>query len=175
MTNSLRDPKLGPGGLRSFLTSTLPDARLTDATINGAYDPLLIVQTMHMIAAFAFANGDMRQSYEALYGGFKKYYAEQRGQWDALDLVFVFCVGASGPQFDEFCSSVETDVYFCRKFVIPLAAPLGASLARLPFLPLTPPCARPVIAAGLSADVSPAMQRPHHAGEVPRGPARAQP
>jgi exonuclease SbcC len=138
MPSSPRDPDLGSGGLRTFLTHALPDARLTDAVVNAAYEPLLLMRTGHVIAAFAFANGDMRQSYEALYGGFKHYYAEQRGQWDALDLAFVFCVQPSAPQLDQFCSTVETDVYFCRKFVVPMAAPLGASLARLPFLPLSP-------------------------------------
>jgi exonuclease SbcC len=123
--------------VRAFLGSVLPDARITDAAINPEYRPVLLMQTKHVMAVFAFANGDMRQSYEALYGSFKKYYTEQQGQWDALDLTFVFCVHLEDPQLDQFCSSVETDVYFCRKFVIPLVTPLGASLARLPFLPLT--------------------------------------
>jgi exonuclease SbcC len=90
------------------------------------------------MAAFAFSNGDIRKSYETIYSSFKKYYTEQHGQWDTLDLAFVFCVKPDIPNLDQFCSSVETDVYFCRKFVIPLAQPLGLSLARLPFLPLTP-------------------------------------
>lgn len=123
--------------VRAFLGSVLPDARLTDATVNSEYQPLLLMRTKHVMAAFAFANSDMRQSYEALYGSFKRYYAEQQGQWDALDLAFVFCVQLEAPQLDEFCSNVETDVYFCRKFVVPLATPVGPSLARLPFLPLT--------------------------------------
>lgn len=90
------------------------------------------------MAAFAFTNGDSRASYGALYEKFKIYYAEQRGQWDKLDLTFVFCVPPTLPNLDQFCSRIETDVYFCRKFVVPLAEPLGDSLARLPFLPLTP-------------------------------------
>src|SRR6202051_3540473 len=58
--------------------------------------------------------------------------------WDALDLAFVFCVKPGVTNLDQFCSTIETDVYFCRKFVVPLSSPLSASLARLPFLPLTP-------------------------------------
>jgi exonuclease SbcC len=80
----------------------------------------------------------MQKSYEALYGSFKKYYAAQEGRWDDLDLAFVFCVQPGEAQLDRFCSHVETDVYFCRKFVVPLLDPLRVSLARLPFLPLTP-------------------------------------
>ena len=138
MPSSPHDPNLGPGGVRTFLANVLPEAVLTDAAVNPAYEPLLLMQTRHVIAAFAFANCDVRQSYEALYAGFKNYYVEQRGEWDTLDLAFVFCVQPSVPQLHQFCSYVETDVLFCRKFVVPLAAPLGASLAGLPFLPLTP-------------------------------------
>jgi len=124
--------------LRTYLEGVLPDSRLTDATVDPRYQPLLLLQTKHVMAAFAFSNGDLRKSYEALYGSFKSYYSEQRGQWDTFDLAFVFCVRPSMPNLDEFCSNVETDVYFCRKFVVPLSLPLGASLARLPFLPLMP-------------------------------------
>ena len=90
------------------------------------------------MAGFAFSNGDMSKSYDAQYGKFKTYFTENRVLWDALDLAFVFCVEPGVPNLDQFCSTVETDVYFCRKFVVPLASPLRALLARLPFLPLTP-------------------------------------
>src|SRR2546428_12746090 len=114
MPSSPHDPNLNAVGLRAFLANVLPDAQLTDAALNAAYEPLLLVQTNHILAAFAFANGDMRQSYETLYGSFKNYYAQQRGRWDALDLAFVFCVRQGPPQLDQFYSTVETDVYFCR-------------------------------------------------------------
>jgi exonuclease SbcC len=90
------------------------------------------------MAAFAFSNGDLRKSYDALYRSFKEYYAIQRKEWDALDLAFVFCVRPELPDLDKFCSNVETDVYFCRKFVVSLTHPIGDALARLPFLPLIP-------------------------------------
>jgi exonuclease SbcC len=122
--------------VRDILASILPNAQLSDAAVHPEYQPLLLMRTKHIMAAFAFANGDIPKSYEVLYGSFKKYYAAQQGQWDALDLSFVFCVKPGFPQIDHFCSNVETDVYFCRKFVVPLVAPLGAALARLPFLPL---------------------------------------
>lgn len=130
--------------LRTYLESVLPDAKLTNVTVDSAYQPLLLLQTKHVMATFAFSNGDMRKSYDALYEGFKNYYAGQRGQWDALDLSFVFCAQPDVSNLDQFCSYVETDVYFCRKFVVPLSLPLGASLARLPFLPLTPLHGRPL-------------------------------
>ena len=113
--------------VRAFLASVVPNAQLTDAAVNSEHQPLLLMRTQHAMAVFAFANGDMRNSYETLYGSFKNYYTEQKGHWDALDLAFVFCVEPGAPQLDQFCSNVETDVYFCRKFVVPLATPLGPS------------------------------------------------
>jgi len=122
--------------VRTFLENSLPDAHLTEALVSQECQPLLLMRTQH--AMVAFATGHFQKSYETLYESFKRYYAEQEGQWDALDLAFVFCVYPDFPQLDQFCSIVETDVYFCRKFVIPIIEPIEASLARLPFLPLTP-------------------------------------
>ena len=124
--------------VRTFIGKFLPDASLTDVLVSSDYRPLLIMRTQHVMAAFAFANDSMQKSYEILYESFKGYYAEQQGQWDALDLAFVFCVYPDSPQLDQFCSIVETDVYFCRKFVVPIIEPMESSLSRLPFLPLTP-------------------------------------
>jgi len=137
MPNSL--PDLSPAAeVRALLTSVLPDAILSDATVDSGHQPLLLMQTQHSVAAFAFANGRAEESYEVLYNGFKKHYSNQQGRWDALDLAFVFCVQPDFPQIERLCSQVETDVYFCRKFVIPLRHPVNAALARLPFLPLSP-------------------------------------
>jgi exonuclease SbcC len=130
--------RLGTAALRTYLQSTLPDSQLTDGVVSSSYEPLLLLQAKHTLAGFAVANGDMRKSYEALYRSFKAYCAEQHGLLDTLDLAFVFCVQPGVPDLDNFCSNVETNVYFCRKFVVELAQPLGSSLARLPFLPLTP-------------------------------------
>jgi exonuclease SbcC len=138
MSNLQHEPNMGSVGVRTFLAEVLPDAKLTNAPVNTAYEPLLLMHTRHVIAAFAFANGEVLRSYECLYSSFKNHYAEQQGAWDALDLAFVFCVHPDVPELDHFCSKVETDVFFCRKFVVPLIAPLSTSLARLPFLPLIP-------------------------------------
>lgn len=124
--------------VRDYVASILPDAQLTDVAVDPDYQPLLLVQTKHTRAAFAFSNADVATSYQSLYDGFKKHYVAQKGSWDKLDLAFVFCVQVDFPHVEQFCSSVETDVYFCRKFVVLLSRPLAASLSRLPFLPLTP-------------------------------------
>lgn len=138
MPNLPLDPSSSAGNLREYLADILPDSQVTDAAVQSGYQPLILLETKHVMAAFAFSNGDMSKSYEALYASFKNYYTQQHARWDALDLAFVFCVSADVPNLDRFCSHVETDVYFCRKFVVPLADPLNESLARLPFLPLSP-------------------------------------
>ncbi len=126
------------GGLRAYLENALPESHVTEARLDNGYQPLLLLRTNRMVAAFAFPNDDVRASYDILYQGFKTYYTEQQGQWDKFDIAFVLCVPATVPNLDHLCSSIETDVYFCRKFVVPLSEPLSGCLARLPFLPLTP-------------------------------------
>ena len=138
MPSSPHNPRLGAAVLRTYLQNALPDSRLSDEAVDSTYEPLLLLQATHTLAGFALSNGDMWKSYEALYGSFKKYCAAQQKHLDALDLAFVFCVQSGVPDLDSFCSNVETNVYFCRKFVVELAQPLGSALARLPFLPLTP-------------------------------------
>ena len=123
--------------VRAYLEGVLPDSQLTDASVQSGYEPLLLLQTKHVMAAFAFSNGDMRKSYEDLYGGFKN--TTQNSRDAGTPLIRVCLLRTTGvPNLDRFCSNLETDVYFCRKFVVPLVSPLDASLARLPFLPLTP-------------------------------------
>ena len=124
--------------VHSYLKRALPNSRLTARSLHSGYQPLLFMSTNYMMAVFAFSNGDMTRSYETLYGSFKEYYVGRCTELDALDLSFVFCVPEDLPNLDRFCSRVETDVYFCRKFVVPIILPLETSFARLPFLPLTP-------------------------------------
>ena len=138
MQNSQHDPPMGLAGLRDYLSEALPDSQLMEVSADADYQPILLLETTHIIAAFGFSNGDIGKSYDVLYRGFKKQYAEQPAAWDALDLAFVFCVSPESPGLDRFSSQVETDVYFCRKFVVPFAPPVADALARLPFLPLAP-------------------------------------
>lgn len=123
--------------IRLHLKALLPDASFGSQLVHPAYQPLLTMNYGHAMATFAFANGDAKQSYDVLYGHFKREFRSKR-DGSPPDLAFVFCVSTPPPDFNEFSSSVETDVYFCRKFVILLAQPIGSSLSRLPFLPLAP-------------------------------------
>lgn len=123
MPSSPREFSSSPEGLQAYLRGVLPDSQVTSARIDAEHPPLVLLRTAHLMAAFGFSNGNAGKSYEALYASFKNRYAQQHGAWDALDLAFVFCVRPDTPNLDRFCSSVETDVYFCRKFVVALAVP----------------------------------------------------
>lgn len=127
---------LAAAEVQEFLRGLLPDFTLTTEVVNDTYSPLVLAQGPSLVAAFAFASDDVRGSYEALYDGFKHVYPRHEKAWEDLDLSFVFCIDPLSPDPGEFSSSVETDTYFCRKFVLALRKPLGNSLASLPFLPL---------------------------------------
>lgn len=122
--------------LSARLQQALPGAVLSNVPVHDEVAPLLIVEADHLVVAFAL--GEDEQSYDVLYPAFKKLFALRSLDWNSKDVSFVYCLPASFKPSQQFCSSVEVDVYFCRKFVVQLDEPLGESLARLPFLPLAP-------------------------------------
>ncbi len=122
--------------VRRYLTGAMPECEVTSESLVSDQTPMIFMWTAHLMAGFAFSNGDTGASYQQLYGGFKDYYTENRKRLDALELSFVFCVRPDLPDVESFSSAVETDAYFCRKFVVRLAESLDRSFERLPFLPL---------------------------------------
>ena len=98
--------------------------------------PVTILQTDRVVAAFAFAGSEPRATFEETYTAFKVE-AERSKDWDQYDLSYVLCIATNTDKLDQLASDIETDVYFCRKFVVPLTDHVGNALARLPFLPLT--------------------------------------
>jgi hypothetical protein len=127
--------------VRTYLHSVIGKGRLTDGTLvdisgEGSNDLMIVLETPYLVAAFAFSGESPRKDYDESYKNFKKHYDLQRGKWDDLDLAFVFCVPKSPNGLDSFYSSVETNTVFCRKYIVVIGTPIGASLAHLPFLPL---------------------------------------
>ena len=137
MSDFAYNPATQQTRVRSYLKKTLPDCDLTAEHLLKGYSPMILVWMTHLVAAFAFVRENPRDAYRKLYRSFKDYYASNRKRLDALDLSFVLCVPPSLPNLEEFRSEVETDVYFCRKYVVPLTEEVGESFDRLPFLPLT--------------------------------------
>lgn len=124
--------------LRDHLRTLLPTAEISSADTALPLPPLLLLQTKHNVAGFALPNGNWRADFDALYAEFKELCARRQPDWEQLDVNFVFCLPHPDNDFDAFSSKVETDVYFCRKFVVPVDRDLPQALARLPFLPLDP-------------------------------------
>lgn len=173
MTSSPVDQAEQSERVRAYLARVVPDCELTSEPLASGHAPVILMWMAHRMAGFAFSNGDADKSYTTLFGRFKHYYKENRGQLDSLDLSFVFCVRPDLPKLEEFCSAVETDVYFCRKFVVPLASNLDRSFGRLPFVPLTsgsgqlqrPPSAQTFMQqSGVPATLARYLAVPHQRG-----------
>lgn len=123
--------------VREYLHQALPSSDLQVVGSLSAGEPLLLLTMPQMVAGFGFATDDIRDGYGKLYRAFKDKYSANRGAWEPLDLAFVMCVPANSPELAQFGPAVETDVYFCRKYVVPFNdEPVGQALTKLPFVPL---------------------------------------
>ena len=159
--------------LPRYLAGALPECEVTSEPRVSEHAPMIFMWMANLMAGFALSNGDTLGSYRKLFGSFKDYYAENRKRLDVLELSFVFCVRPDLPNLETFCSEVETDVYFCRKFVIILADSLDRAFERLPFLPLTlgteglrrPPSAQTYMRqCGVPATLAKYLAVPHQRG-----------
>ena len=119
-----------------YLGRMLPTSEVTRLAHNADERQLLLLKMPQLVAGFGFTSHDLKSTYARLYATFKREYSEHRDEWDEMDLAFVLCVPEDISGLQAFGSSVETDVYFCRKYVVPVNGHVGTSLARLPFLPL---------------------------------------
>lgn len=124
-----------PRELQSILVDLMKGATFSEEVLRDTCLPVVMMLRQHALTAFAV--GD-QADYQPLYEAFKKHYLKNTAQWSTKDIAFVYCVPANVTVDPDFCSRVEVDVYFCRKYVIHLDDNLAESLARLPFLPLLP-------------------------------------
>src|SRR5579872_4920484 len=98
---------------------TLPDTNSAEF-VSGDDTELLIFKNSHRLVAFAFAGKSPDSSYEASYEFFKSHYRKHQAEWAKLDTAYVFCISPDTKGLYELSSRIESDTYFCRKFVIPL-------------------------------------------------------
>lgn len=122
-----------PASLREMLSKLMLSAQVAEVQVREDLPPLVLLMRGHAVDAFAVGGPE---EYEALYSGFKKHYLAQGAEWSTKEVSFVLCVPSDIRVDESFCSGVELDVYFCRKYVLKLAADIAESLTRLPFLPL---------------------------------------
>lgn len=156
------------GRVQAYLRAAFPAATIRSVQ-QDTLAPLTLLITPHAIYGFALCDSDLRRSFEVAYSAFKKLIVSG-ADFRNLEPAFVFCLPAEANNTERFTSAVETDVYFCRKFVIGLSDDIGNSLASLPFMPLAPiggTALRPTSAqtflqqAGLSAMLSKHLVVPH--------------
>ncbi|EPZ14952.1 hypothetical protein M622_17375 [Thauera terpenica 58Eu] len=124
-----------PAGLQSTLADLMKGATFSKEVLREGCLPVVMMFRQHALTVFAV--GD-QADYQPLYEAFKKHYLKNSAQWSTKDVAFVYCLPADVTVAPDFCSRVEVDAYFCRKYVVRLDGALIDSLARLPFLPLSP-------------------------------------
>ena len=122
-----------PSGLTEALSALLPSAQLVQVSFREDLAPIVIMLRGHAVDAFAVGGAD---EYEALYAGFKDHYRSKGSEWVSKEISFVLCIPPGQEADEAFCSKVEIDVYFCRKYVLRLTSNVRESLSRLPFIPL---------------------------------------
>lgn len=102
-------------------------------------EDLLLLDWRSDIAGFALVGEKAKPSYEKAYLHFKSLYRDNKNAWDKRSLSFILCRMDDSVDKDSFFSLVESDPYFCRKYVIRYSenpAALVKEIGRLPFLPL---------------------------------------
>ncbi|ANN79643.1 AAA family ATPase [Bordetella flabilis] len=122
-----------PAALKVALGDAISDVNLSEVTLLENSPPLVLMQRGHALEAFAFGG---EADYAPQYSAFKKHFMAQGASWATKDVSFIYCLPNGLSATEEFCSKVEVDVYFCRKFVVQLQQDIASSLTRLPFLPL---------------------------------------
>lgn len=122
-----------PAALKVALGDAISNANLSEVKLLGNSPPLVLMQRGHALEAFAFGS---EADYAPQYLAFKQHFMAQGASWATKDVSFIYCLPSGLSATEEFCSKIEVDVYFCRKFVVQLHQDIAGSLTRLPFLPL---------------------------------------
>ena len=125
--------------LQNILSELLHDQK-PQLTIQekGEY-PLLVMETSGDSVGFTIVNGSPENIYNSAYSTFKKLYRENHETWEKRNLSFIVCRQGDLKKNEILFTSIESDIYFCRKYVVRFPAnqkDLEQELRRLPFLPL---------------------------------------
>lgn len=118
----------------------LVQEREYELTLSREQDyPLLILETRSDATGFVIINDTPETSFKSAYNAFQKLYRDKHNLWRERNLSFVVCRSEHSREHDAFFTALETDVYFCRKYVVFLTDDVGQlqkELNRLPFFPL---------------------------------------
>ncbi len=123
--------------LESALTELLSQRQHQFSPLLPEMRPIfLILTTQPYLVAFASVESNIREEYENALRRFKELYKKKSSEWGKFDLNLVLCVDEPEDRIDGIINEIETDPYFCRKFVITIGKEISTELARLPFVPL---------------------------------------
>jgi exonuclease SbcC len=118
-----------------LILKTFPEGK-AEIWIPDGRPHLLMLKLPVEVTGFAVSNGDPNQSFTECYSDFKNIYASNHDRWENLNVSFVLCLEKREQQLESLYSSIETDTYFCRKFVVSFEESIDAGLETLPFIPL---------------------------------------
>jgi DNA repair protein SbcC/Rad50 len=107
--------------------------------LNEGGCPILLLETTNDAVGFVILSGVPELEYPNVYNCFKNIYRKNHIKWKTKNLSFVIFRYEPKSIHDNFFSSIETDVYFCRKYILNLPkenSELERELLKLPFLPL---------------------------------------
>ena len=101
----------------------------------------LLLQTEEDAAAFVLAEENVEATCRNSYARFKHVYRDRHDEWADHHLSFVVCAPERKPgsQLETFLSQLESDVFFCRKYILHMkrdSSGLAQELERLPFIPV---------------------------------------
>lgn len=121
--------------------------------------PILVLESSMDSAGFAIVNGSAESSYSSAYKTFKDLYREKHDTWKERNLSFTVCSQGDINKNESLFRSIESDVYFCKKYIVNFSKDpkdLEKELLGLPFLPLKEHYAndteRPISAQSLLQD-----------------------
>jgi exonuclease SbcC len=155
----------------TYLRRVLPSSTIEDIGVDGI--ELLLLRTGYQAIGIGASQEASDEVYKKSYAQYKSHFLRTEKS-QLVDPAFALLLPSDlSGDIERFSSVIETDVYFCRKFVVPLQGTLEKSLARLPFLPLAPIGAaslRPASAQtflqrhGVVAALAKSLVTPHKSG-----------
>lgn len=121
------------------LEEVLKDKKSRIEPLSNDFYPLFFLLTLNQnLIGFATLEEPLEENFSKAFQRLKDLYSIHSNEWADFDVALVLCSPNSEKMSFEFCSKIETDPYFCRKFVIDSSKDLKSELGRLPFLPLYP-------------------------------------
>ena len=133
--NYLNNSKKTLDDLMTLLKSSLSNNQ-PEFTIHESDHPVLTMETDLELAGFCIIPSNEKENFECFYHEFKKIYKKNVNRWARVNVSFVYCFHDIKSISKEMIAKIETDLFFCRKFVITYTNDKFEGLSKLPFIPI---------------------------------------